>query len=310
MKFTVKNKIGLSDVNIPDLFFENYINSLELIDLKVYIYICYLTKNNIEVDNLYKRLNMTEQELSYSLDRLQTEELLTKTTSGFNVTDLKEKEINKLYTPKLTPKKSKEITQVEQARTLAANAINDSFFGGLMSFSWYTDIGIMFDKYKFSEEVMIALFHHCNEYKALSKQYVYKVAENWFKGNVKTFEQLEEYQEKTTRIQNIMNKIIKDLRLNRALTKYEEKYVYNWIEEYKYDFSMIEEALKRTVNKTSPSISYINGILSNWYKKGYKKSSDILNETKQITNKIDSKTKFKNYEQRNYNNLESFYDNV
>lgn len=317
MKFVTKSKLELSDVLLPDLFIVNNMNSLELVDLKVYIYILYLSKNGEEIEtvSLAKKLNLSEQDISFSLDRLQSEELITKTTFGFNIINLKEAEINKLYTPKMEPKKTKAFVEQEQARTLAASAISESFFGGIMSFSWYTDIGILFDKYKFSEEVMIALFHYCDERKALNKKYVYAVAENWYKGNVKTFEQLEEYLEKITKFQTTINKISKALRLNRNLTKYEEAYVNTWLDEYKYDFAMIEEALKRTVSKSNPSINYVNGILSNWHKKDYRKVEDIQNEAKTTTNITNSSSKttnvkYKDYEQRSYDNLETYYDNM
>jgi DnaD/phage-associated family protein len=314
MKFVSKSKLELTDTLLPDLFIVNHMNSLEPIDLKVYIYILYLSKNNEEIEpvSMAKKLNMSEQEISFTLDRLQSEELISKTTYGFNIVNLKEEEINKLYTPKIEPKKTKVYVEQEQARTLAAGAISESFFNGLMTFSWYTDIGILFDRYKFSEEVMIALFHYCDERKALNKKYVYAVAENWYKGGVKTFEQLEEYLDKITKFQIIIQKISKALRLNRNLTKYEEAYVNKWIYEYKYDFDMIEEALKRTVSKSNPSINYVNGILTNWYKKEYVKVSDIQNEVRVAvpSKENNTKVKYKDYEQRNYDNLETYYDNL
>ena len=80
-----------------------------------------------------------------------------------------------------------------------------------MSLGWYTDISAMFENYSFSEEVMIALFHYCQERKALNKKYVHAVAESWFNGGVKTFEQLEDFLENYDNIQKIKQKITKAL---------------------------------------------------------------------------------------------------
>lgn len=320
MKFVQKNNLELGDINVPDLFILNYMPSLEGVDIKVYLYILFLSKKGIEMEKLdiAKKMYITEQELSLSLERLQTEELLTKNTHGYAINDIKGMEINKTYIPKMEPKRTKTQTEQERKRIAAASAINESFFQGVMSLSWYTDIAAMFQNYMFSEEVMIALFHYCQERKALNKKYVHAVAENWYKGGVKTFEQLEELLESYDKIQKIKVKILKALRLNRNFTKYEEQYIDTWVKDYGYDFDIIEEALKRTVSKTSPSISYVNGILTNWHKKGYKTLENIKNETsnktsEKIVSKIDntkSKMKYKNYEQREYDNLESFYDNV
>ena len=217
----------------------------------------------------------------------------------------------------MEPKINRVQTELERKRIAAAEAINESFFQGIMSLGWYTDIGTLFKNYNFSEEVMIALFHYCQERKALNKKYVYAVAENWYKGGVKTFEQLEDFLESYDIIQNIKQKIVKALRLNRNITKYEEQYINTWVKEYNYDFNMIEEALKRTVTASNPTISYINAILTNWYKKGYKTKEDLQKEKngetkdkKYVKSTSKNDSKYKNYEQREYEDLESFYDEV
>lgn len=317
MRFeTQTNDLKLGDTLLPDVFILDYMQLMQQDDLKVYIYLLFLSKKNIDIEakDISKRLNISEQTLSFSLDRLQTDGLLVKTEHGFNILDLKEKSINNSYIPKIEPKKTKVQTEEEQKRIAAATAINESFFQGIMSLSWYTDIGQIFEKYMFSEEVMIALFHYCQERKALNRKYVYAVAETWYKGGVRTFEQLEEYLDKTEKIHKVEQKISKVLRLNRNITEYEEKYIEKWINEYHYDFDMIEEALKRTVSVASPSISYINGILKKWNEKGYKKVEDLKDDKKASTTTkrttTTKKTNYKNYQQRDYDDLDLYYDNI
>ncbi|MBR1883762.1 MAG: DnaD domain protein [Clostridia bacterium] len=314
MKFASKSKLNLSDTLVPDLFILNNMNELEHIDLKLYLYILFLEKQGLEIDEtgICKKLNISEEELSFSLDRLCSEELLMKNMNGYTIIDIKENEINKKYTPLVTPKKSKETTEQEKIRIIAASSINESFFDGLMPYGWYSDIGDLFNKFDFESDVMIALFQYCYERKALNKKYVYAVAETWHKGNVKTFEDLDKYFDEVSKQQKIINKITKALGLNRELTKYEKEYVNRWINEYSYDFNMIEQALKRTVNKTNPSINYVNGILKNWHEKGFTKPEEIEEENKKIMPiKIKDKNdsiKFKNLSSADFENLESFYD--
>lgn len=316
MKFISKNKMELSDTNISDLFILNYMNSLQGLDIRLYLYILFAFKNHIELDisELAKRLEVTESAISNSLDVLQAEELITKTSQGFIVVDLKEVEVNKSYIPKMEPKVNRVQSELERKRMAAASAINESFFQGIMSLGWYTDIGTLFKNYSFSEEVMIALFHYCRERKALNRKYVYAVAENWYRGGVKTFEQLEEFLESYDNIQKIKQKIQKALRLNRNFTKYEEQYIDTWIKDYKYEFNIIEEALKRTVAKSNPSLKYVDAILTSWHKKGYKTLEDIKNGEENIVQakeiSLKSKPKYKNYEQREYEDIETFYDNI
>lgn len=317
MKFVKKNKLELGDTLVPDLFILNYMNLLEPLDVKIYIYILFLCKNVLEQDKptIAKKIGISEDELESSLSRLQAEGIVIKTTQGYIISDLKENEINKTYIPKIEPRKTKAQTEQERKRIAAASAINESFFQGLMSLGWYTDISTMFENYSFSEEVMIALFHYCQERKALNKKYVHAVAESWNNGGVKTFEDLEEFLESYDKVVKIKQKISKALRINRNFTKYEEQYIDKWIKDFGYDFNMIEEALKRTVSKSNPSLNYVNGILSNWHKKGFKTPEDIDKELSKVESKVARteakiKSKYKNYEQRNYDDLESFYDNM
>lgn len=321
MKFVQKSSLELGDVVLPDLFILNYMPQLESIDVKIYLYILFLSKKSVEIDkaDLAKKLGISDQELSFGLERLQAEELLVRTTHGYNIADIRENEINKTYIPKIEPKRTKVQTERDRKRIAAASAINESFFQGVMSLGWYTDISAMFENYSFSEEVMIALFHYCQERKALNKKYVHAVAESWYNGGVKTFEQLEEFLENYDNMQKIKQKISKALRLNRNLTKYEEQYIDTWVRDYGYDFDIIEEALKRTVNKPNPTISYVNGILVNWHKKGFKNSKDIEKENVVIQSNnvvnyskrnINTKNKYQDVNQREYTNLESFYDNM
>lgn len=320
MKFVQKSSLELGEVVIPDLFVLNYMTQLEGIDIKIYLYILFLSKKGMDIEkaDFAKKLNITEQELSFGLERLQAEELLTRTTHGYTVADIRVNEINKTHILKVEPRRTKAQTEKERKRIAAASAINESFFQGVMSLGWYTDISAMFENYCFSEEVMIALFHYCQERKALNKKYVHAVAESWYNGGVKSFEQLEDFLANYDNIQKIKQKISKSLRLNRNLTKYEEQYIDTWIKDYKYDFDMIEEALKRTVSKPNPSISYVNGILVNWHKKGYKNVKDIdsgnlpssTDSNKNYKKSLTSKSKYQDVNQREYTNLESFYDNM
>lgn len=323
MKFVRKDNLELSDTEISDLFILNYMNSLEGIDIKLYLYMQFLAKKGLELDKeiIAKNMQVTLQELSYSFERLQAEELITKTTHGYNLVDLKYVEVNKTYIPKIQTRTNKAQTEQERKRIAAASAINESYFQGVMSLGWYEDIAAMFKNYSFSEEVMISLFQYCQERKALNKKYVHAVAENWFKGNVKTFEQLEEFLDNYDNIQKIKKKILKSLRLSRNFTKYEEQLIDTWIKDFNFNFDIIEEALKLTISKPNPSLNYVNGILTNWHKNGLDTPDKIKEHLEEIKNKevtktvskqpaTKSKLKYQSYDQRIYEDLESFYDNV
>lgn len=322
MKFVQKNKLELGDTLVPDLFILNNMKLLSGNDLKVYLYILYLLKKDADVDSdiIMKDLELTDEEMKTCIEVLQAEGLLQKTTRGIIVVDVKEAEINKSYTPKFDSSKKKYENVIDQKRKAAVDAICESFFNGLMTFSWNTDIGNLFNMYGFSEEVMIALFQYCKERKALNRKYVFAVAETWANGGVKTFEELENYLDNYERFNKIKQKISRALSLGRALSKYEEVYVKKWVEEYDYDFDIIEEGLKRSTSTTNPSIKYIDAIISSWYKKGLKTVDEILEsenpkpvennkrEVKRIT--VEKKKSYQSYSQREYDSSDDFYDDI
>ena len=319
MKFTERKNRELMDISVPGIFVTNNMFGLDEISLKLYLYIKFLIDNNISFDisDIAKKLSVKTYDIENAFSTLEDEDLILKTADGYELMDVKEQEINKTYIPKLKPVKAAK-TITEQKRMAAATAINESFFQGIMALSWYVDISTLFEKYGFDEDVMIALFHECSERKALKKNYVFKVAENWYKGGVKTFEQLEDYLTAQEEYSKIKSKIKSRLRLNRTFTEYEEAYILNWIKKYKYTFNEIDYAIKKTIAKGTPSIGYIDGILKNWNAKGYKTLEDVIKSEEEHTNGATIKqspvtktvAKKKEYEQKRDVDLNDFYDNL
>lgn len=319
MKFTERKNRELMDISVPGIFVTNNMFGLDEISLKLYLYIKFLIDNNLSFDisDIAKKLSVKTYDIENAFNTLEDEDLILKTADGYELMDVKEQEINKTYIPKLKPVKAAK-TITEQKRMAAATAINESFFQGIMALSWYVDISTLFEKYGFDEDVMIALFHECSERRALKKNYVFKVAENWYKGGVKTFEQLEDYLTAQEEYSKIKSKIKSRLRLNRTFTEYEEAYILNWIQKYKYTFNEIDYAIKKTIAKGTPSIGYIDGILKNWNAKGYKTLDDVIKSEEEHANVAVAKqvpvakvaVKKKEYEQKRDIDLNDFYDNI
>jgi len=169
----------LGDTLVPDLFILNNMKSLHANDIKVYMYLLLMLKKGAEADSdfICKELDLTSEEMRTTMEVLLAEGLIARGSRGYVVVDLKELEIDKSYTPKFDSRTRRVQPGVEEKRKAAVDAISESFFNGVMTLNWYTDIGNMFNIYAFSEEVMIALFQYCKERKALNKKYVYAVAE-------------------------------------------------------------------------------------------------------------------------------------
>jgi DnaD/phage-associated family protein len=281
MVFDTNISMLYSDTLIPDVFISEYMPSLEGDFIKVYIYCLFLSKykKNPSSDDIAKKLELQTQRVKEALVRLEELGLISRGTNEnvINITDLKEREIKKVYRAKTTssPEEAELSSERSKRRSRFISSINNAFFQGVMSPSWYTDIDAWFDKYQFEEDVMFALFKHCYDYKALSRQYIIKVADNWHSKNIHNSFDLDKYSIEAQKIKDIRSMIIKKLRKKGLLTEYEEAYVDKWVSEYGYGKDIIELALKRTTSAVNPSFEYINKILSNWHEKGYKTVDEI-----------------------------------
>lgn len=322
MYFENSTSFIYSDTLLPDIFISEYLPSMHGDFVKVYIYCLFLSKHNkcISTNELAKKLELDISRVKEILLYLETNNLLIRKEKGISFIDLKEKEIKKLYRPKTTSTPDEAITNSERnkKRNTVMSVINNTFFQGLMSPSWYTDIDSWFDRYKFDEDVMYTLFQHCFDHKGLAKNYITKVAESWHSKNIRTSLDLDKYYMDYQKYKDVKNLIIKKLNLNRCLTEYEEQYVETWVTSYNYDFEIIELVLKRTTGKSNPNFNYLHAVLTDWHKKELKNKNEILTYMNELNNKKSEKNNSQyaipqhvNFEQRNYSDdeYEKFYSN-
>ena len=193
--------------------------------------------------------------------------------------------------------------------------LNNKYFQGIMGPVWYTDIDTWMDKYGFDEQVMINLFDYCYSKSALHKNYVQVVAESWGLNKVKTLDDLEKYYIEQEKLMKMKKEIAKKLGRRSGLTQYEEAYIETWVNEYKYDMSIIELALKKTTSRANASFEYINNIIKDWNDRNLRtpaQVSQFLEQRKQqskTTKEIKKQVKKENFEQREYSNLSFLYAN-
>lgn len=307
-----------SYTNLPDVFITEYLSEASGDFIKVYLYMLFLSKYNkdIKLNDLSKKLALPLNVIQEAIKYWEETEVITKKGTGYIVNNIQEIELNKLYSPKITvSKEAVQNMQKDKSRSNAIEVINNNFFQGIMSPSWYSDIDLWFKKYNFDEEVMIALFQYCFDKSALHKNYVKAVADAWYSNNIKTFSDLEEYDENNEKINKIKKNICKKLGLNRKLTQYEEAYIEKWLNDYKYNFDIIELALKKTTSKSNPNFDYIDKIITDWHDRKLLNSDDVKNYLLEFKNKskqikeLEKKTGYQNYDQRNITNFDTFYAN-
>lgn len=309
------NSLLFSNTELPDIFFTEYLNILNGDFIKVYLYCIFLSKHNkeIKINDISKSLNLSFKIIQDAFINLENNNLITKKMNGYIINNIQEIELNKLYSPKFTI--SKDNMENNNYRIKAIESINNSYFQGIMSPSWYSDIDLWFKKYSFDEQVMLALFNYCYNKSALHRNYVQTVADAWFKNNIKTFTDLEKYEQKQEIFYNIKKQISKKLGLSRQLTQFEEAYIQKWTVDFSYSLEIIEIALKKTTSKSNPSFDYLDKLLSDWHDRNLNTTLDIENflnsikEKNQNIKNLEKKSGYNSYDQRNYENFDSLYAN-
>ncbi len=306
-----------STTQISDVFFTEYLSQANGDYIKVYLYILFLSKygKDVRLNDLSKKLALPLKTIQEALKYWEDNSVIVKKNTGYIVNNLQEVELHKLYKPRLSSKIDLEKSSENQYRAKAIDAINTSFFQGVMSPSWYSDIELWFKKYGFDEQVMLALFRYCFERSALHRNYIQTVADAWHKNNIQTFSDLDLYYQKQEKMNAIKKSISKKLGLNRTLTQYEEAYIEKWVVDFGFTIEVIELALKRTTSKSNPSFDYIDKIMCDWNDRNLKTVSDVekfltdmKNKKKEISNL--QKKSYQNYEQRKYDNFDSLYANA
>ncbi len=324
MFFESYKSILYSDTQVPDIFITEYMPLLDCNNVKVYLYCLFLSKygKNASTEEFAKSLGFDTAKVKECITQLENIGILSWKEDGIVLHDLKEKEIKKMYRLKTTstPEEAASNFEKNKKRNQIIYTINNTFFQGVMSPSWYTDIDAWFDRYKFDEDVMLSLFQYCFDQKGLVKSYIEKVAENWKSRNIRNSFDLDNYSIEYKKFKDVRGKIVRKLKLNRNLTEYEEEFVTKWVMDYGYSFEIIELALKKTTSKTNPNFNYLDSIISDWHNNNLKTKEAVLeyeatrknkNSAKK-TNAVSPVPQKENYEQRKYNDdyLNSLYENA
>ena len=307
-----------SETIIPDIFFTDFLPHLPGDYVKIYLHIIFLAKYNkeVKVNDISKTLSLSYKTIEEGINFLEEQNLILKKGMGYSVVSLQDVILHQLYKPNLTLSPEKIENNIKnKSRVKAIEHINNAYFQGTMGALWYNQIDLWFNKYNFDDQVMIALFDYCYDKSALHKNYVQTVADAWGANKIKTWNDLEKYEQGREKLSQIKKTISKKLGKRNGLTEYEEAYIEKWINEYKYGMDVIEIALKRTTYKTSPTFEYINNIITDWHDRNLKTENEVkefLEKRKQQNKnvkKLEKQVAKSEFEQRQYSNLEFLYAN-
>ena len=279
MQIDESRKLLLSDTLVPDIFIMEYLPALSGLAVKIYLYLLLSarTARSITEQDLSRRLGQDNDAVHAALVELAAMELIAIKDRGLDILDIKAAEIERTYRPR-TESSPQEIIKAQEKFGVREKLMADiakTFFQGLMSPSWYGEIDSWFDRYSFEPEVIYALFQECARRNKLdSKAYIAKVAESWAGRGIITFNDLNTYFLAYDKVSKASKKVGRKLR--RTMTEYDEEIVTRWIEQYGYDFDIIEIALRKSTRMANPNLEFIDRILREWFENQLRDTDAVL----------------------------------
>lgn len=279
MQIDESRKLLLSDTLVPDIFITELMPSLSGLAVKLYLYLLMTARNHRQVNesDLARRMGSDLDTIKSANLELAQAGLLIVHDRSLEICDIKAAEIERTYRPRTSapPTENGEQTDRFNKREQLMKEIAKTFFQGLMAPSWYAEIENWFDRYHFEPEVVYALFQECGRRNKLnSKAYINKVAENWAARKIITHQDLSRYFMEYEKINKITGKIARKLR--KTMTEYDEEIVTRWVEDYAYDFDIIELALRKVVKLANPNLEYVDRILKEWFASQLKTADAIM----------------------------------
>ena len=242
-------------------------------------------RENASVTELSKRLAISEKELEGFIDFWVSSGVIEadKGAKGKRASTRQKKSDNGVSVTVVQNEGSvsytgAEIEKIFEERSEIALAIDEcaKIIGKIFSASEMSKIIALFDYLSLEPEYVIMLFSYCKSIDRPSVHYIEKLAYSLYNEGVITYTALEEYLSAKERLASFEGRVRTLMGLGtRALTAREKKFISLWCD-MSLPYEMIELAYEITVNNTqSPSMPYMNKVLSNWREAGYKSVDDV-----------------------------------
>lgn len=166
--------------------------------------------------------------------------------------------------------------------------------------------------YNMNPDVIEKAFNYGVEVKGIRKlNYVEGIIRNWYDEGITNIDAVIEHFKTQDERYYRYQKVMKSIGLvNKNITDGDMKIIDKWFNEYNYTMEMVLKGCEVASKTANPTVSYIDGAISDWYKKGIRTFEDIeimdkppekktQTISRQISKKnLSKKTRFHNFEQR------------
>ena len=170
----------------------------------------------------------------------------------------------------------KELRASEQAKGDVKNIIfiTQQYLGHPLNTTDIRRILYLYDELHLSVDLIDYLVEYCVSRERTGMNYIMTVGLAWYDEGIRT---VKEAKARNNQSQKAYYTIFKFFGITgRSPVPGEITDMDRWLNEYRFPMTIIEEAAARTVKKTGkPSFPYAERILSDWYKAGVRRATDI-----------------------------------
>ncbi|MBO4688891.1 MAG: DnaD domain protein [Clostridiales bacterium] len=268
-----RDKLLLSDTQVPDLFITQYMSSLNGASIQIYLFMLMnrsFSKTKMNADLLSKKLGISEAEVEEQLFYLTSAGLLERGKDGsLSLVDIKAKEVDRYIEAKKNGEEEMPPQHRDAAMQSLSRSISDTFFMGRMSFIWQRFIDDSASIHKLDANVIYALFGALQERgKLLSKNTrpAEELRDEWCKRGVHSEAELEKVLEDDRKIKECTAAMGRKKR--KALDGVDIDYIQTWILVYKMDPDVppyLYSFLRKDKNKETVTFKQMDEVLQEWF---------------------------------------------
>lgn len=162
------------------------------------------------------------------------------------------------------------------------------------------------DEYHMSPEVVVKILEYCYEKDIRQPNYFKQTAKGWYEDGITTIDKANEYLERHKEKWKKFNLVAKFFRMQSPINDFQEKLLYKWFYEYKYEDEIVLKACEQIGKRMNPDFGQIDRIIAAWFEKNLRTLSDIEAYILKTPNKESKKAKesdkpgFNNFANRTY----------
>lgn len=281
-----KTEKDLGYTIIENIFINDFMPSADGAFVKVYLMGLKLLQENkgdsIREKNLADILGMTESDIKRAYKYWSDLQIVEVENEGeeniYSYVNLKELYIDNIWN--VVPVQNDVSDLLDNSRVAEFFANIEFYLRKSISSSEKMNIYNWTSIYNMPLFMIEEAFYFASEIRGVyAIKYVEKIVLNWADKNIRTLEDLDEYNRTHEEKYFRYNKIMKAIGLSKKeFNKYDFEMINSWYDDFSDE--MIMEATSKVVNVKSPSVAYVNGVIDNWRKKGFKTVEEVRSEKK------------------------------